>query len=131
MDIDELTHAVIGCAYRVHNALGAGFLEKVYENALRMELVKAGLAVKQQHPIPVMYRGEVVGDFFADLIVEEKLIVELKAVQEVAAEHEVQLVNYLTAMAIDDGLLINFGPSVTVKRKYREYRKRQESTGFT
>jgi len=122
MHIDELTEKVIGCAYRVHNELGAGFLEKVYENALRIELAEAGLAVKQQHPIPVNYHGEVVGDFYADLMIEDSLIVELKAVQELCKAHEVQLVNYLTATGIDNGLLINFSASVEVKRKFREYK---------
>jgi len=121
-EIDKLTEKVIGAAYRVHSALGVGFLEKVYENALRIELVKAGLAVTQQHPIPVQYRGEVVGDFYADLIIEGMLIVELKAVQELCKAHEVQLVNYLTATGVDNGLLVNFGASVAVKRKFREYK---------
>ncbi len=124
VDINALTERVIGCAYAVHNALGPGFLEKVYENSLRIELDEAGLAVEQQQPVPVCYRKQVVGDFYADLIVEGRVIVELKAVQSVAKEHEVQLVNYLTATGIDDGLLINFGPSVVVKRKFRTYRKR-------
>jgi GxxExxY protein len=110
----------------VHNVLGAGFLEKVYENALRIELAAGGLNVKQQHPIPVAYHGEVVGDFFADLMVEDRLIIELKAVQNMTKEHEVQLVNYLAAMGIDDGLLINLGSSVEVKRRFRQYRKRQD-----
>lgn len=126
MTIDELTEKVIGCAYRVHNELGAGFLEKVYENALRIELAEAGLDVKQQHPIPVTYHGEVVGDFYADLKIGDRLIVELKAVQSLAKEHEVQLVNYLAATGIDNGLLINFGSSVEVRRKFREYKKRQD-----
>ena len=126
MNINELTENVIGCAYAVHNALGAGFLEKVYENALRLELAAVGVRVLQQHPIPVKYRGEVVGDFYADLMVEDTLVVELKAVQYIAKEHEVQLVNYLAATGMDDGLLINFGSSVTVKRKFREYGKRQD-----
>ena len=125
MNIGEMTERVIGCAYAVHNALGAGFLEKVYENALRLELAAAGMNVRQQYPIPVLYRGEVVGDFFADLMVEDRLVVELKAVQNIAKEHEMQLVNYLAATGMDDGLLINFGSSVTVKRKFREYKKRQ------
>jgi GxxExxY protein len=123
MDINALTDRIIGCAYAVHNALGPGFLEKVYENALRLELDEAGLAVEQQQPIPVCYRGQLVGDFYADLIVAGRVIVELKAVQNVAKEHEVQLVNYLTATGIDDGLLINFGSSVDVKRKFRKYRR--------
>ncbi len=124
MQIDKLTEKVIGCAYRVHGELGSGFVEKVYENALRIELGETGLAVKQQHPIPVFYHGQVVGDFSADLMVEDRLILELKAVQSLLREHEVQLVNYLTGTGIDDGLLLNFGPSVDVKRKFREYKKR-------
>ena len=128
MKIDELTEKVIGCAYRVHNELGTGFLEKVYENALRIELAEAGFAVKQQHPIPVTYHGQVVGEFYADLLIPDRLIVELKAVQKMAKEHEVQLVNYLTATGIDDGLLINFGPSVEVKRKFRKYKDRRQDS---
>lgn len=126
MTIDEVTEKVIGCAYRVHNELGAGFLEKVYENAMRIELAEMGLTAKQQHPIPVVYHGEVVGEYFADLMVEDRLIVELKAVQNVAKEHEVQLVHYLAATGIDDGLLINFGSSVDVNRKFRTYRPRNK-----
>jgi len=124
MDTNVLTERIIGCAYAVHQTLGPGFLEKVYENALRIELEEAGLSVAQQNPVPVEYRGRVVGDFFADLIVERRVIIELKAVQQISKEHEVQLVNYLTATGIDDGLLINFGPSVEVKRKFRTYRKK-------
>ena len=120
-NINALTEKVIGCAYRVHNELGDGFLEKVYENSLRIELARAGLSVKQQHPVPVTYEGEVVGDFHADLIIEDVLIVELKAVRRGSKAHEGQLVNYLTATGINHGLLINFGPSVEVKRKFRKY----------
>ena len=125
MDINELTERIIGCAYQVHNELGTGFLEKVYENALKIELGKAGLAVEQQSPVPVRYREQIIGDFYADLIVEGRVIVELKAVRNMIKEHEVQLVHYLTATGIDDGLLINFGSSVEVKRKFRKY-KRQD-----
>src|SRR5574337_2180626 len=120
MEINALTERIIGCAYAVHNALGPGFLEKVYENALRIELEEAGLAVAQQQPISVRYRERVVGDFFADLLVENRVLIELKAVLNLTKEHEVQLVNYLTATGIDDGLLINFGPSVEIKRKFRK-----------
>ncbi len=127
MRIDDLTEKVIGCAFRVHNELGAGFLEKVYENAFRLELAHAGIRVKQQHPIPVKYRDEPVGEYYADLMVEDRLIVEVKAVLKLIAEHEVQLVNYLAATGIDDGLLINSGNSVEIKRKYRKYRHRQDS----
>ena len=122
MTDDDLTHIIIGCAYKVHNTLGPGFLEKVYENALRIELEKAGFRVKQQEPINVMYEGQIVGEYYADLWVNERVVVELRAALVLAKEHEVQLVNYLTATRVNDGLLINFGPSVQVKRKFREYK---------
>jgi len=124
MTVDDLTHRIIGCAYKVHNTLGPGFLEKVYENALRIELEKAGFRVQQQEPINVVYDGQIVGEYYADLRVNEQVVVELKAALALAKEHEVQLVNYLTATAINDGLLINVGPSVQVKRKFREYKPR-------
>jgi GxxExxY protein len=119
---DDLTQEIIGCAYKVHNALGAGFLERVYENALRIELEKLGLRVKQQEPINVTYEGQVVGEYYADLWVDERVLIEVKAVQALVKQHEVQLVNYLSATRIESGLLLNFGPSVQVKRKFREYK---------
>lgn len=122
MKDDDLTQKIIGCAFKVHNKLGAGFLEKVYENALRIELEKLGYNVKQQEPIKVIYDGHVVGEYYADLWVEGRLIVELKAVQSLIKRYEVQLVNCLTATEVDNGLLLNFGSSVEVKRKFREYR---------
>lgn len=122
MTDDELTEKIIGCAYAIHNKLGPGFLEKVYENALRIELQKAGLSVKQQEPISVIYDGQLVGEYYADLWIEERVLVELKAALALVKEHEVQLVNYLTATNVDLGLLLNFGSSVQVKRKFREYR---------
>jgi GxxExxY protein len=122
MTEDDLTHTIIGCAYKVHNTLGPGFLEKVYENALRIELEKAGFRVKQQEPINVMYDGQFVGEYYADLWVNERVVVELKAALVLAKVHEVQLVNYLTATGVNEGLLINFGSSVQVKRKFREYK---------
>ena len=122
MTDDELTQTIIGCAYTVHNKLGPGFLEKVYENALRIELEKQGFRVKQQEPISVVYDGQVVGEYYADLWVDERVVVELKAALTLAKEHEVQLVNYLTATKVDHGLLLNLGPSVQVKRKFREYK---------
>jgi len=122
MKDDNLTEKIIGCAYKVHNTLGPGFLEKVYENALRIELQKLGLSVKQQEPIEVVYDGQVVGEYYADLWVEDRVVIELKAIQMLAKQHEVQLVNYLTATSINSGLLLNFGPSVQVKRKFREYK---------
>lgn len=123
MHVNELTKRIIGCAFRVHNSLGAGFLEKVYENALKIEIEEEGLKVEQQCPIPVRYRDRVVGDFYADLIVDGRVLVELKAVRQLAKEHEVQLVNYLAATGIENGLVINFGPSVEVRRKFRTYRE--------
>ena len=124
MTDDELTQRIIGCAYTVHNKIGPGFLENVYENSLRIELEKAGLTVKQQEPINVLYDGQVVGEYYADLWADGRVIVELKAALALAREHEVQLVNYLSATGVNDGLLINFGPSVQVKRKFREYKPR-------
>lgn len=122
MTNDDLTKMIIGCAYKVHNTLGSGFLEKVYENALRIELEKLGRRVKQQEPINVRYEGQVVGEYYADLWVDDSVVIELKAVQTFIKRHEVQLVNYLAATNIDNGLLLNFGSSVEVKRKFREYR---------
>jgi GxxExxY protein len=122
MEINDLTHAIIGCAYKVHNVLGFGFVERVYENSLRIELERLGIRVLQQEELKVWYEGQIVGDFTPDLWIPDKLIVEVKSVQNIVKEHEVKLIHYLTATHIDDGLLINFGPSVQVKRKFREYR---------
>jgi len=112
-----ITDKIIAAAYTVYNALGYGFLEKVYENALYYEILKSGLNVKQQFPIQVFYDHNLVGDYYADLIVEDKVIVELKAVSVLDPMHEVQLVNYLRATGIEVGLLINFGQKLTVKRR--------------
>jgi GxxExxY protein len=122
MEDEELTKKVIGCAFKVHNSLGSGFLEKVYENALRIELSGARLRVEQQIPIQVYYQGEVIGDFVSDLLVEKRLVVELKAIEKLTKLHEAQLVNYLTATGLDIGLLINFGKSVQIKRKYKNFK---------
>jgi len=119
----ELTKKIIGCAFTVHNTLGAGFLEKVYEQALMLKLRVSGLVVESQVPLSVIYRDQIVGEYFADLIVEEKVICELKAVDVLKKAHEVQLVNYLVATGLDVGVVINFGDSVTVRRKYREYKR--------
>ena len=112
-----LTQKIIGAAYEVHNTLGTGFLEKVYENALAVELRRAGVRVEQQVPLAVTYRGELVGDYVADMVVDGKVIVEAKAVSALEAVHEVQLVNYLRGTGLGVGLLINFGRSVEVRRK--------------
>ena len=121
MDIDELIKKVIGASYKVHNTLGAGFLESVYEKALMIELKKNGLEAKRQNRMSVIYDGVVIGDFFADILVESKLIIELKTVEKFSKSHDRQLINYLVATGYDDGLLINFGESVEIRRKYRRY----------
>jgi GxxExxY protein len=118
---DKVTHKIIGCAYNVYKILGFGFLESVYQKALLIELTKAGLKAEEQKPLTVYYDGQSVGNFYVDLLVEGNVIVELKSVQRLAKEHEVQLVNYLTGLQREIGLLINFGPNtVEVKRKYRD-----------
>jgi len=119
---DQLTREIIAAAYTVHNKMGFGYLEKVYENSLAIELRKQGFQVEQQLPVVVYYDKTVVGDFRADMIVNGKVILELKAVANLAKEHEVQLVNYLKGANLPYGLLINFGTSVIVKRKYRDYK---------
>ena len=123
MDINILTHKVIGCAYKVHRILGSGFLEKVYENSLTIELRKQGIFARQQVKLPVWYEGQQVGLYFPDLGIENQLIVELKAALALAPEHEMKLIHYLAATRIDNGLLINFSDTVQVKRKFREYKR--------
>lgn len=118
----ELTEKIIGAAYTVYNALGWGFLEKVYENAMFIELGRLGLSVKQQEAITVVYAGEVVGDYFADLIVDDKVIVELKATAVLGKIDEAQLVNYLKATGIEVGLLIGFGKKIEIRRKLFDQR---------
>ncbi|MBU3947278.1 MAG: GxxExxY protein [Proteobacteria bacterium] len=126
MDKDDLTHKVIGCAYQVYNKLGFGFLESVYRKAMVIEIETSGLEVQQESPLKVHYRGQVVGNFFADLLIEDELIVELKSVERLGKIHEAQLVNYLVATEIEVGLLINFGSTgVDVKRKYRTAKEKQ------
>jgi GxxExxY protein len=120
----DLTDAIINAFYHVYNALGSGFLEKVYENALVYELRKRGYTVAQQLPIKVLYDGQVVGDYYADLVVNDCVILELKAVATIAPDHEAQLLNYLRATRYDVGLLLNFGPKPQVKRKIYDFARR-------
>jgi len=116
----DLAGKVIGFAMKIHSTLGSGFLETVYQRALDLELTRAGLKVEAEKPISVRYEGEVVGAFIADLLVNDVLIVETKAVQMLAKIHEVQLVNYLVATGIDEGLLLNFGAErLEFKKKFR------------
>lgn len=121
MDTDflhpEITEKILAASFQVHNTLGAGFLEKVYENALALELRARGIAYEQQKPIAVRYRETVVGDYSADLIVEAKVIVELKASTALDHVHEAQVLNYLRATGLRVGLLLNFG------RPRLEYRR--------
>ena len=119
-EINQVTEKIIGCAFKVSNTLGAGFLEKVYENALTLELRKAGLLVEQQKPIEVYYEGVVVGNYAADLLVEEEIIVELKAVKALDEITQAQLLNYLKATNLKVGLILNFGaPKLGIKRMIR------------
>ena len=116
-EINQFTEKIIACVYRVSNTLGSGFLEKVYENALAIELRNNGLKVEQQHPIKVFYDGQAVGDFAADLLVEGCVIVELKAVRTFDDVHSAQCLNYLKATGLKICLLVNFGrPRVEIKR---------------
>jgi GxxExxY protein len=130
MEINDLTHTVIGCAFKVHNVLGFGFIERVYENALKIELEKLDIRVLQQDDLNVWYEDQIVGVFHPDLWLPNKLIIEVKSVRNLLKEHEVKLVHYLTASRIDDGLLINFGQSVEVKRKFRELKPRGTPLGI-
>jgi len=113
----EKTSAILKCFYKVYNTLGFGFLEKVYENALFHELHNNGLSCRKQVPITVYYEGIPVGDYYADIVVENSIIIELKAVEVLIDEHDHQLINYLKATNIEVGLLLNFGKEPQFRRK--------------
>ena len=113
----ELTEKIIEIFYRVYNKLGYGFLEKVYENAMMIEFKKDGLQAVAQSAIKVLYDGEMIGEYYADVMVENKVIMEIKATKSLGIEHEAQLLNYLKATDIEVGLLLNFGPKPEIKRK--------------
>ena len=120
MQYEELTEQIIGCAFQVYNKMGFGFLESVYEKCLLIELEKASLNYEAQKPLTVYYDNEIVGQFVTDIIVEDKIIIELKSVRQIIKAHEIQLVNYLVATKKEVGLLLNFGETkVEVKRKVR------------
>ncbi len=121
MVYSDITERIIKCAYIVYNKMGFGFLESVYEKCLHIELNKAGLNAESQRPIKVSYENEIVGEFVADIIVNDSVILELKSVRQIIKAHEVQLVNYLVATGKPVGLIINFGETkVEIKRKVRE-----------
>ena len=114
---EEITSIILAAYYDVYNKLGYGFLEKVYENALILELQKRCLTVKQQFPIKVYYDGQVIGEYYADLLVNDLVIIELKAVEQIVKAHEAQLINYLKATNLEVGLILSFGPKAEFKRK--------------
>ncbi len=121
IEYKELTEKIIGCAYRVYNKMGFGFLESVYEKCLLIELHKAGLNVESQKPLTVFYENEIVGQFVVDIIVNDTVILELKSVRRIINAHEVQLVNYLVATGKPVGLILNFGErKVEVTRKIKD-----------
>ena len=119
---NDTTHRIIGCAYTVSNTLGCGFLEKVYENALALELRKQGLAVQQQYPIDVTYDGQVVGQYVTDMLVEESVLIELKSMKMIEDIHIAQCLNYLAATKLQVCLLLNFdSPKLEVRRLVRDF----------
>ena len=125
---EDLTDKVIKCFYKVYNTLGYGFLEKVYHNALIHELQKEGFECKSQYAIKVVYDNVVVGEYFADILVNDVLILELKAADTLCEEHEFQLINYLKGTNIEIGLLLNFGKKPELKRKiFTNNRKQKKS----
>lgn len=113
----EITDKIIHSFYTVYNTLGYGFLEKVYENAMMLELIEKGMLAQKQNPIKVHYKEKLIGEYFADIIVEGKVIIELKAAEAIVQEHELQLINYLKATEIEIGLLLNFGKKPEIERK--------------
>ena len=113
----ELTEDIIKIFYKVYNTLGYGFLEKIYENSMMIEFRKAGISAESQAPIKVVYEDEIVGEHAADIIVDNKVIIELKAAKKIAEDHHAQLLNYLKATDIEVGLLLNFGPKPEISRK--------------
>jgi len=124
----ELTSRIIHCFYTVYNTLGFGFLEKVYEKALMIELLKNGIKAEKQKPITVYYQDEIVGEYFADIMVEDTVILELKATEFLVMEHELQLINYLKATDKEIGLLLNFGKKPEFRRKIFTNDKKQGNT---
>ena len=131
MEKSELIDLILDCVKEVRNVFSAGYVEEVYKKALAIELKMRGLNCQVEYPIPVSYKGIHVGDYYADIVVENRIILELKAVQNLINVHELQLVNYLTATGIDDGLLINFGSDkIQIRHKYRVYTPQKMRPSF-
>jgi GxxExxY protein len=128
---ENLTQVIIECFYDVYKTLGYGFLEKVYENSLAIALRERGINVKQQEPVTVYYHGQKVGIYFADLLVNDLVIVEVKSVQRLAEEHQAQTLNYLKATGLEVGLLVNFGPKPEFKRKIFETARITDTNALT
>lgn len=125
MNEEKFIKTIVQCIYNVRGILGSGYLESVYKNALMREFELYGLNASTERPLKVTYKNVIVGEFRADIIVEDRVIIELKAVETLNKAHEVQLVNYLTITGIDNGILVNFGdPYIQIKRKYRIYTPR-------
>lgn len=121
-ELNALTEQIIGCAFKVSNSLGCGFLEKVYENAMMIELARIGLAAENQKSLTVFYEGKVVGEYFADLYIDSSIIVELKVAKNIDESHQAQLLNYLRACRKRAGLIINFGKAkIEIKRILNGY----------
>ena len=128
----DLTERIIGVFYEVYNELGHGFLESVYEEAMALALVQSGLRIERQVPLPVWFRGRRIGDFFADLVVEQSVILELKASSGIDSAHEAQLLHYLRSTEIEVGLLLNFGPKPQFKRMiFEDSGKQRNSSRMT
>ena len=122
--LNKISEKIIGCAFTVSNTLGSGFLEKVYQNALVIELLNEGLEVEKEKAITIFYQGKIVGEYFADILVNQQIIIETKAVQSLNEIHQAQLLNYLKATKLPLGLLINFGtPKVQIKRMLNDINK--------
>ena len=119
-----LTAAIISIFYKVYNNLGYGFLEKVYENAMMYEFKKAGIPAVSQSPINVLYENEIMGEYYADILIDDKVIIEIKAAKSLASDHKAQLLNYLKATDKEVGLLLNFGPKPEISRKVFDNNKK-------
>ena len=126
----ETTDAILKAFYKVYNTLGFGFLEKVYEQSMAIEISRRGLSVRRQAPIKVFYESQLVGEYFADLLVDDAVIVELKAAERLIPEHEAQLLNYLKATEMEVGLLLNFGPTPSFKREVFTNARKRRSTSL-